>query len=128
MKTLFATLALIAASLTVSQAAAPATDPKEAARTTYSINVFPAKAENMLNVLLEKSASKRLTVFLKNDKGQTVYEETVGKKVRSFARRLNLAALPEGRYTLTVSDGETQLRKSIDLAAAQPSQRGVSVQ
>ena len=115
MKTLLVALALTAASLTASLAATPTTDPKDAARSTYCINVFPAKAENKLHLLLEKSATKRLTVFLKNEKGQTVYEETVAKKARGYARRLDLSQLPCGHYQLVVTDGETQLLSLIHI-------------
>lgn len=77
----------------------------------FNTGVYTTKA-GKVNVLIEKASQDAATVILlKNEKGETVYRETVGKSQQKFGRSLNLDELEAGKYELKViSNGETQTK------------------
>ncbi len=110
--------ALFALSL-VSVNAATLEDPKETAKATYAVNVFKGK-EGKVNFLLEKSQGKKLSVTLRNGKGDILFNENITKNAKGYARRFDVASLSDGTYTIEVTDGETKLVKDFVLSTDQP--------
>lgn len=123
MKTLIASV-LIALSVTSSFAAVPE-DPARAAGSTYAVNAFNGK-EGKINFLVEKMKGKKLTVRLRDAKGQALFVEDIAKNAEGYARRFDVSTLEEGSYTLEVTDGETTLKKSVEIRREAPA-RIVSV-
>lgn len=111
-------IALFAFSFT-SVKAASLEDPKETAKTSYAINVFKGQ-EGKVNFLLEKVKGKRLAVTLRNAKGEILFTETIAKNATGYARRFDLNSLTDGKYSFEVTDGETTLKKEVDLSTDQP--------
>lgn len=77
----------------------------------FNTGVYTTKA-GKVNVLVEKANTDAATILLlKNENGETVYRETVGKNHQKFGRSLNLDELEAGKYELKViSNGETQTK------------------
>lgn len=99
--------------------AATLEDPKETAKATYAVNVFKGK-EGKVNFLLEKSQGKKLSVTLRNGKGDILFNENITKNAKGYARRFDVASLSDGTYTIEVTDGETKLVKDFVLSTDQP--------
>ncbi|MBO9637267.1 MAG: hypothetical protein J7576_03785 [Siphonobacter aquaeclarae] len=123
MKTLIAS-ALIALSVASSYAAVPE-DPSRAAGSTYAVNAFNGK-EGKINFLVEKMKGKKLTVRLRDAKGQALFTEDIAKNAAGYARRFDVNSLEEGTYTLEVTDGETMVKKAVEIHREAPA-RIVSV-
>ncbi len=122
-KSIFAT-ALIALSF-VSVNAASLEDPKETAKTSYAVNVFKGK-EGKVNFLLEKAQGKKLSVTLRNGKGEVLFNENITKNAKGYARRFDVASLSDGTYTIEVTDGETKMKKDFVISTDQPA-RSIAV-
>jgi len=108
-KTFAVAFALIAASFT-----ANAEETKKASG--FGTGIYTTKS-GKINVLVDKAnANANTTLLLKNEKGDVVYQETVGKKTQKFGRTLNVDELRSGTYEIQVtSQGETQ-SKSFELS------------
>ncbi|WP_439558033.1 DUF3244 domain-containing protein [Dyadobacter sp.] len=107
MKTSFRFFALafafVAASFTANA------EDKEAKKATLGTGIYPTKA-GKINVLVDKANTESSTILLlKNESGDVVYRETVGKGQQKFGRTLNLDSMEAGQYKLDViSGGEVQ--------------------
>lgn len=75
-----------------------------------------ATTKGTIRVLVEKANTESATTLvLKNEKGNTLYIETVSKKQQQFGRTLNVDELAAGKYEIEViSNGEKQT-KSFEL-------------
>lgn len=82
---------------------------------TFQVGMY--RIENTLNMklLLYKDAGEVVTVRLKNQKGEVMYQEVLGKKTRKYARPFNFSDTQDGRYSLEISNGEEMIRKDITL-------------
>ncbi|MFT4032330.1 MAG: hypothetical protein QM669_07910 [Siphonobacter sp.] len=100
--------------------AAPANeDPKAPVKASYAINIFKSQ-ENKVNFLLEKVKGKKLTITLRNAKGESLFSENLAKNTEGYARRFDMSSLTDGIYTIEVTDGETIQKKEINLNTEQP--------
>ncbi len=83
---------------------------------TFQVGMY--RVQNTLNMklLLYKEAGEVVTVRLKNQKGEVLHEEVLGKKTRKYARPFNFSESQDGRYTLEISNGEEMVRKDIKLS------------
>ncbi|PMD90394.1 hypothetical protein BWI97_23195 [Siphonobacter sp. BAB-5405] len=97
----------------------PAEDPKETARTSYTMNVFKGQ-QGKVNFMLEKVAGKKLTVSLRNAKGDVLFSENISKNATGYARRFDMNELADGQYHIEVTDGETTLKKDISINTDKP--------
>lgn len=120
-KTFAVALALIATAFT-----ANAEDKETKKATGFATGIYATKG-GKINVLVEKAnVDANTTLLLKNEKGDVVYQETVGKKNLKFGRILNVDELKSGTYQIDVtSQGETK-SKSFEVSS-QESERTLSV-
>ena len=121
-KTFVCALALVAtASFT-----ANAEDKETKKSAGFGTGIYSTKS-GKINVLVEKnSADASTTILLKNEKGEVIYRETVGKNNQKFGRTLNVDELSTGKYEIEVaSQGEKQT-KSFELSE-QKSERVLAV-
>ena len=105
-KTFAVAVALVAASFTANA------DDKETKKSTgFGTGIYTTKS-GKINVLVDKvSTDSPTTLSLKNEKGEIVYQETIGKKEQKFGRSLNVDELSAGKYEIEVaSKGEKQSR------------------
>ncbi|WP_420153797.1 hypothetical protein [Siphonobacter sp.] len=112
-------LAFAFVTLTSFAAPRPTEDPKETAKTSYAVNVFKGK-QGKVNFLLEKAAGKKLTVSLRNAKGEILFSENISKNATGYARRFDMNELVDGQYHIEVTDGETIVKKDISLNTDKP--------
>ncbi|REA57151.1 hypothetical protein DSL64_24655 [Dyadobacter luteus] len=77
-----------------------------------------ATTKGTIRVLVEKvNTEANTTIYLRNEKGNIIYRETVGKNLQQFGRTLNVDDLSAGKYQIEViCNGEKQ-SKSFELAA-----------
>ncbi|HEV7379399.1 MAG TPA: hypothetical protein VGN64_06375 [Dyadobacter sp.] len=125
MKTTIKTFA-VALALIVTAFTANAEDKETKKATGFATGIYATKG-GKINVLVEKAnVDANTTLLLKNEKGDVVYQETVGKKNLKFGRILNVDELKSGTYQIDVtSQGETK-SKSFEVSS-QESERTLSV-
>ena len=83
---------------------------------TFQVGMYRIQNTMNMNLILYKEAGEVVTVRLKNQKGEVMYQEVLGKKTRKYARPFNFSDTQDGRYTLEISNGEKVLRKDIKLS------------
>lgn len=125
MKTTFKTFA-VALALIATAFTANAEDKETKKAAGFATGIYATKS-GKINVLVEKAnVDANTTLLLKNEKGNIVYQETVGKKNQKFGRTLNVDELKSGTYQIEVtSQGETKI-KSFEVSS-QESERTLSV-
>lgn len=118
MKTTFKTFAIAFALITATFSAQA--EDKDAKKTAgFGTGIYSTKS-GKINVMVEKvSPDATTTLLLKNEAGNIIYQETVGKKNQKFGRTLNVDGLQPGTYEIEVtSQGEKQ-SKTFELSHLQ---------
>jgi len=82
----------------------------------FRMGMYQIKNTVTMKVLVEKVKGSRMAMRLMNDKGQILHEETFGKSFSKFGRSLNFSEIPDGNYTLEISDNEERIVRYIRLA------------
>jgi len=110
-KTFAVAVALVAASFTANA------DDKETKKSTgFGTGIYTTKS-GKINVLVDKvSTDSPTTLSLKNEKGEIVYQETIGKKEQKFGRSLNVDELSAGKYEIEVASKGEKQSKSFELS------------
>lgn len=125
MKTSIKTLA-IAFAFIASTFAANAEDKETKRSSSFGTGIYPTKT-GKINVLVDKANSNTNTVILlKNEDGNVVYRETVGKDNQRFGRTLNMDAMDAGKYQLDIISGKEIQSKSFEVLE-QKTERTLSV-
>ncbi len=121
MKTLVKNFA-IALFTTVSFFANANTDTNEAtnAKKTFAVGVYQTINTLKMNVMIEKLAGKNLTVHLKNEDGDVIHTEYIGKKQTAYHGKFDLKELEDGKYSFEISDGSTKIVKNVQVGTSKP--------
>lgn len=91
-------------------------EDKEAKKAALGTGIYPTKA-GKINVLVDKSNTESNTILLlKNEHGEVVYRETVGKNQQKFGRVLNLDSMEAGQYKLDIISGKDIQSKTFQLS------------
>ncbi|MFC5408526.1 hypothetical protein ACFPMF_04360 [Larkinella bovis] len=100
----------------------PAADQNDIAETrpTYQSVVYPVINSTKIRVNIAKEKTARVHVSLKNEAGETLASEQVGKGHASSAIRFDLSGLKDGVYTVEVSDGTTKQSKDVKIQTTTP--------
>jgi flagellar hook assembly protein FlgD len=82
----------------------------------FGTGIYTTKS-GRINVLVDKvSADAPTTLLLKNENGEVVYRETVGKNEQKFGRILNVEELAPGKYEIEVASKGEKQSKSFQLS------------
>ncbi len=124
MKTNFAVLALaatlLAASFTNANATTPGTvEPKEPvgieAANSFSVSTRLVSDSRELRFFVQKNAPSAVRVELKNEQGDLLFESVIAKRSNGKAFSLKMNDLPDGHYTIEVSNRDKKEVKAFDL-------------
>ena len=119
MKNLLKTFAIAAlTAMTFISNAADNAAPTKA--TTFEVGMFQSVNSMKMNVLIEKSTDKDLTVVLKDSKGEILIRERVAKKDKSYHAKYDLSELEDGKYTFEFTKGDEKLVKEVNLVTTKP--------
>ncbi len=130
MKTLAKTFAIAALSALsfISNAGDKNADPTKAK--TFDVGMYQSVNSLKMNVLIEKSTDKDLTVVLKDSKGEILVTDHVGKKDKSYHAKYDMSELEDGKYTFEFSKGNETIVKEVNLVTTKPTtvSRQIAVQ
>ncbi|RYC68340.1 T9SS type A sorting domain-containing protein [Spirosoma sordidisoli] len=125
MKTLITAFTLsvsLAIASVVPASANPITRPtRPASVASYQSGVYTT-AEGKVQIGLDKQPGGKVSIRLVNSQGQEVYQEQVGKRQQQVRRRLDVSGLPDGSYTLLISNGVETTSHALTIATAQPAE------
>jgi uncharacterized protein YegP (UPF0339 family) len=120
MKTLVKTFAIAALSAItfISNAADTNSAPTGVAPTkskTFEVGIYQSVNTLKMNVMIEKSTDKDLTVVLKDKNGEILASETVAKNDKSYHAKFDMSALEDGKYTFEFTKGNEKVTKEVQL-------------
>ncbi|WP_138994538.1 hypothetical protein [Larkinella sp. C7] len=73
-------------------------------------------SENKIRVSVVKSAAEPVTVLLRNDKKEIIFQETISKKELKYAAKLDMKNLADGAYELEFKSAQGAIRKQVNVA------------
>ena len=88
--------------------------------TTFEVGMFQSVNSMKMNVLIEKTTDKDLTVVLKDSNGEILIKERVAKNDKSYHAKYDLSALEDGKYTFEFTKGDEKLVKEVNLVTTKP--------
>ncbi len=130
MKTFIKSIAC-ALALTTTVAFAHPTEDKTSnnrAEATFESSTF-VSADANLRVAIKKNAPQTVYLTLKNNEGQVLFTETIGKKEMTYAAKINVSDLTDGNYQLEIVSGKNRVVKQLNLSSKKVEvQRQVTVE
>lgn len=121
MKTLVKTFAIAALSAMtfISNATDTNAAPAGVAPTkskTFEVGIFQSINTLKMNVMIEKSTDKDLTVVLKDKNGEILASERVNKNDKSYHAKFDMSELEDGKYTFEFTKGNEKVVKEVQLS------------
>ena len=83
---------------------------------TFQVGMYRVQNTMNMKLILYKEVGEVVTIRLRNQKGEVLHEEVLGKKTKKYARPFNFSDSEDGRYTLEISNRDEILRKDIKLS------------
>ena len=116
MKTLVKTFAIAALSAItfISNATDKNADPTKSK--TFDVGIYQSINTMKMNVLIEKSTDKDLTVVLKDKNGEILASERVDKNEKTYHAKFDMSALEDGKYTFEFTKGDEKVIKEVELS------------
>ncbi|MDR6563182.1 MULTISPECIES: hypothetical protein [unclassified Arcicella] len=101
---------------------ANATDKNEATNTqkSFAVGMYQTINTLQMNILIEKLEGKNLSISLKNEKGEVLANEYVGKKGTTYRGKFDLSELEDGKYSFEITDGATKIVKTVNVGTVSP--------
>lgn len=115
----FAIAALSAVSL-ISNGADNNTAPTKSK--TFEVGMYQSVNTLKMNVMIEKSTDKNLSVVLKDEKGEILYTERVTRGTKSYHGKYDLSNLADGKYTFEFTKGDEKVIKEVNLSSEAPTE------
>ncbi|CCH51476.1 hypothetical protein BN8_00403 [Fibrisoma limi BUZ 3] len=113
MKTVFKSL-LVAFALTTAytvdaKTTAPSIDDVVVKKTeaSYQVAIYPTANYDVLNVIVEKPATKVLQIRVVDNKGNELAAQSLNRKSGTYRVKFNLQQVTDGQYKVEVNDGQT---------------------
>lgn len=117
MKTLTTVFAALLLSTTLTFAN---TEKEKEVDATYQVGMYFDGSSNTIKTFYEKEEGQKLKVQLKTIDGKVLHTSYVGKKLSAATIHFNVEDLPDGAYTLEMTDGDVVTTKNISLDTSQP--------
>ena len=89
---------------------------------TFEVGMYQSVNTLKMNVVIEKSTDKNLSVILKDEKGNVLYNERVTKGTKSYHGKYDLSDLADGKYTFEFTKGDEKVIKEVNLSSEAPTE------
>ena len=116
MKTLVKTFAIAALSAMTFIANAANTNAAPTKSKTFEVGIYQSINTMKMNVLIEKSTDKDLTVVLKDKNGEILASEKVNKNEKTYHAKFDMSGLEDGKYTFEFTKGNEKVVKEVQLS------------
>ena len=116
MKTLVKTFAI--AALSAMTFISNATDKNSSSNSpkTFEVGIYQSVNTLKMNVMIEKSTDKDLTVVLKDKNGEILASERVNKNEKTYHAKFDMSGLEDGTYTFEFTKGNEKVTKEVQLS------------
>lgn len=87
---------------------------------TFEVGMYQSINTLQMNVMIEKTTDKNITVVLKNQNGKVLYKGNVDKNSAVYHGKYDMTGLADGTYTFEFTKGDEKIVKEINLTTDQP--------
>jgi hypothetical protein len=84
---------------------------------TFEVGMYQSVNTMKMNVLIEKSTDKNLTVTLKDEKGNVLCNDQLGKKSAKYHGKYDMSDLKDGKYTFEFTKGDEKVVKEVNISS-----------
>ena len=121
----FVGLSLATATFANNVPSRPVVDAQTAATqktTTFTVGVFPVTTSDVpiLNVIVDKIADSRLSIQVYSEQGMALSSESLPRKAGKYWTKLNFSHLPDGAYTVAITNGVETMAYSFVVNTSTP--------
>jgi uncharacterized protein YegP (UPF0339 family) len=116
MKNLVKTFAIAALSAITFISNAADTNAVPTKSRTFEVGIYQSVNTLKMNVMIEKSTDKDLTVVLKDKNGEVLASERVGKNDKTYHAKFDMSGLEDGKYTFEFTKGNEKVTKEVELS------------
>ncbi|AKD55088.1 T9SS type A sorting domain-containing protein [Spirosoma radiotolerans] len=113
-------LTLVSLSSSFANAAVSPSKADSTVAAAYKSGMYTT-TEGKLNIAIEKQTSGTVEIRMTNSAGKELFAQRVGKRQKIARLRLDVSALPDGVYQVSISNGVDTTVNNITLATQQPS-------
>ena len=89
---------------------------------TFEVGMYQSVNTLKMNIMIDKSADKNLSVVLKDDKGNVICNERVTKATKAYHGKYDLSGLADGKYTFEFTKGDEKIVKEVNLSSEAPTE------
>ena len=89
---------------------------------TFEVGMYQSVNTLKMNVMIEKSTDKNLSVILKDEKGNVLYTERMMKGAKNYHGKYDLSNLADGKYTFEFTKGDEKVIKEVNLSSEAPTE------
>jgi Domain of unknown function (DUF3244) len=82
---------------------------------TFEVGIYQSVNTLKMNVMIEKSTDKDLTVVLKDKNGEVLASERVNKNEKTYHAKFDMSQLEDGKYTFEFTKGKEKVTKEVEL-------------
>ncbi len=81
----------------------------------FGVGMFPKKGTLTMNLLIDNYSNKSILVVMKDKKGTTYFSELIGRRERRSWLKINMEALKDDVYEVTILNGKDKVIREINL-------------
>lgn len=87
---------------------------------TFEVGLYNIKQTSKVKVFVEKNKGEKLLIRLKNEQGDVLHTEAIGKSQTTYKGSYDLEQLQDGKYTFEIENSAERLVKSVQISTQKP--------
>lgn len=92
-----------------------AASPNVSRTKSMGVAIYQSVNSAKMNLMIENYIEVPLKVSLMNERNEVLHTEKVGKRLKKYWRKFDMATMEDGLYTFEISDGFTKIAKTFKL-------------
>lgn len=87
---------------------------------TFEVGLYTIKQTSKVKVFVEKNKGEKLLIRLKNEQGDVLHTETIGKSQTFYKGSYDLEQLQDGKYSFEIENSAERLVKNVQISTQKP--------
>jgi major membrane immunogen (membrane-anchored lipoprotein) len=87
----------------------------EPGKKTFEAVTIQNKVKSNMNLFIDKQKGTKLEIIFKDEEGNVLYEDIMGKNAQYYRTKINMANLSSGNYFIELTDGLNKEVKKIEI-------------
>lgn len=87
----------------------------EPGKKSFEAVTIQNKVKSTMNLFIDKQKGAKLEITFKDEEGNVLYEDVMGKNAQYYRTKINMANLNNGNYYIELTDGLNKEVKKIEI-------------